>query len=441
MKFFIYIIGLCFPILSSANIAGTHLQNFTPTTNGLDFVTVQSSKTLVPGTFNFSFFGNYAVNSLPFFKRPGVPSTQKFDEPNDKLMSTDIGIGLGLAENWDMGFALPMVISQSIDQSASLGRFDETGVTEFRFNTKYRIFTKADWGLAIVGSLNLNRIDNNPFAGQDPGATYSLEIAYDRQFTPELLFGFNLGYRLRDEGSIILDTGVTPIGDQITYSAALAYLYRDFDLTFIFEVFGSTPAEDIPLPTDREDSNLEWLAGAKYKIHQDITLHAGLGTEVYHGLATPDFRVYAGLHWQFGPFWSDTPSTISEPSPIRSQEVVPNERIVLSDINFKTGSIYMTPTSRLGVQQIINQLSGQINNIRKIIVEGHTDSVGSVSKNLELSKGRARTIGEQIKSELNLGPDMVETTGYGEGQPIASNATLAGRQKNRRVEIRIYKNN
>ena len=48
-----------------ANVVGADTQNFNPTNDGLDFVTVHSSETLTPGVINFGFFINYAVNSLP----------------------------------------------------------------------------------------------------------------------------------------------------------------------------------------------------------------------------------------------------------------------------------------------------------------------------------------------------------------------------------------
>ena len=56
-KFFALII--CFQSFSLfANVTGSDAQNFNPTTNGLDFVTVQSSSTLEPGVFNFGVFLN-----------------------------------------------------------------------------------------------------------------------------------------------------------------------------------------------------------------------------------------------------------------------------------------------------------------------------------------------------------------------------------------------
>ena len=53
---------------AQANVVGADTQNFNPTNDGLDFVTVHSSKTLSPGLLNLGVFVNYAVNSLPNYE-------------------------------------------------------------------------------------------------------------------------------------------------------------------------------------------------------------------------------------------------------------------------------------------------------------------------------------------------------------------------------------
>ena len=50
---------------AQANVVGIDAQNFNPTSNGIDFVTVQSSETLEPGIVNLGLFFNYAINTLP----------------------------------------------------------------------------------------------------------------------------------------------------------------------------------------------------------------------------------------------------------------------------------------------------------------------------------------------------------------------------------------
>lgn len=71
-----------------------------------------------------------------------------------------------------------------------------------------------------------------------------------------------------------------------------------------------------------------------------------------------------------------------------------------------------------------------------VTVEGHTDSDGSNAYNLELSQDRARAVADFL-SDNGVDPRRVSVEGYGEMQPVATNATAEGKALNRRVEIRI----
>lgn len=68
---------------------------------------------------------------------------------------------------------------------------------------------------------------------------------------------------------------------------------------------------------------------------------------------------------------------------------------------------------------------------------GHTDNTGSLQLNLRLSKERAESVKAYLVSK-GANASRIEATGYGPNQPIASNATAEGRQKNRRVEFTLY---
>ena len=68
---------------------------------------------------------------------------------------------------------------------------------------------------------------------------------------------------------------------------------------------------------------------------------------------------------------------------------------------------------------------------------GHTDNVGSDAANMRLSKERAESVKNYLVSQGASGA-RIEAVGYGESQPISSNKTDAGRQKNRRVEFTLY---
>ena len=73
------------------------------------------------------------------------------------------------------------------------------------------------------------------------------------------------------------------------------------------------------------------------------------------------------------------------------------------------------------------------------LVVGHTDSTGSEDYNQTLSEQRANSVA-MFLAQQGIAPGRMLVSGMGESQPVASNATDAGRQQNRRVEIALYAN-
>jgi OOP family OmpA-OmpF porin len=73
----------------------------------------------------------------------------------------------------------------------------------------------------------------------------------------------------------------------------------------------------------------------------------------------------------------------------------------------------------------------------RILIEGHTDSIGSVEANLALSKARAAEVRRYLVEKFNLDVGRFETKGFGEARPVADNATPEGRLRNRRVVITV----
>jgi OOP family OmpA-OmpF porin len=71
-----------------------------------------------------------------------------------------------------------------------------------------------------------------------------------------------------------------------------------------------------------------------------------------------------------------------------------------------------------------------------VLIEGHTDAVGSDVYNQKLSERRAETVREYLIGE-GISPARIETRGYGESQPVADNDTETGRASNRRVELKV----
>jgi len=79
----------------------------------------------------------------------------------------------------------------------------------------------------------------------------------------------------------------------------------------------------------------------------------------------------------------------------------------------------------------------------KVVISGHTDSIGQEEYNQTLSEKRAESVKRWLSENGGINPEVMETVGYGESKPIAPNTNSDGsdnpaeRQKNRRVEILI----
>ncbi|MES2767550.1 MAG: OmpA family protein [Bdellovibrionota bacterium] len=450
IKIINYLMILLLTTNSLANVIGTDAQNFNSISSGLDFVTVQSSETLAPGVFNLGLFFNYAKNTLPYFSQ---------GKENDSLLIADMNIGYGLGENWDIGLSFPYLIDQSVKSTTAGGEFVDQGFTEYRINSKYRLFGDNTGGLALVGSVNFNRIENNPFVGEGSGPTYNLELAADTTYK-KIALAINAGYRFRDPGEQIASIPeIAPFENQWIGSLAASYYVTELNLKLIAEIFGSWPAEKSSLNTQRELSSLEWLAGVKYNASQNIALHAGGGTELLQGSATPDWRIYTGINWTFGPLFKkereiDPVTQKEESSPIykvtRNEEeevisievddldgpIAEEESFLVRDILFEFNSDQLDDKSLETLDKFATYLK-RPPALEQVVVEGHTDSIGANKYNLELSKKRAISVGKYLVDQHNIPVSKIRAIGYGETRPISDNGNFQGREQNRRVEFQV----
>lgn len=101
---------------------------------------------------------------------------------------------------------------------------------------------------------------------------------------------------------------------------------------------------------------------------------------------------------------------------------------------FASGQTTLLPEARTRLDQVAAVLL--TTSERNLTIEGHTDSQGSNSYNLNLSQSRADAVRSYLIQKGYMG-DLIHANGLGEGQPIANNADAEGRANNRRVEIII----
>ena len=76
----------------------------------------------------------------------------------------------------------------------------------------------------------------------------------------------------------------------------------------------------------------------------------------------------------------------------------------------------------------------------ELIIEGHTDAHGGDDLNQKLSQERAESVQQYMINAMRIPTYRLIAQGYGETRPVASNETVAGRKRNRRIDIRIKPN-
>lgn len=137
----------------------------------------------------------------------------------------------------------------------------------------------------------------------------------------------------------------------------------------------------------------------------------------------------------------DTDSAMRQAEVMQQQITALNARetdrgmvVTLGDVLFATGRSDL----KGGVPGNLGQLAVFLNKYpdRTVIIEGHTDSVGSDDANRGLSQRRADSVKSYLIGE-NVDPGRLAAAGLGEGSPVADNNTETGRQQNRRVEVII----
>ncbi len=104
------------------------------------------------------------------------------------------------------------------------------------------------------------------------------------------------------------------------------------------------------------------------------------------------------------------------------------------DVTFDTNSTVVRP----GLLSEIDRVASVVNQYPSTLVrvEGHTDSTGSDAYNMDLSNRRALAV-KSLLVQRGVAENRIDVVGYGKAMPVAGNHTEAGRQRNRRVEIKI----
>lgn len=115
-------------------------------------------------------------------------------------------------------------------------------------------------------------------------------------------------------------------------------------------------------------------------------------------------------------------------------EFDPPKSFALENVEFDFGKSTLRPTSYPTLDELVEYL--QRKDDERVEIGGHTDNIGTATKNMKLSQERAQSIVNYLVSK-GIGMERLVAKGYGATDPIAENNTEEGRQRNRRTEVKI----
>lgn len=125
------------------------------------------------------------------------------------------------------------------------------------------------------------------------------------------------------------------------------------------------------------------------------------------------------------------PAPTPEPEP---EMPAVKKKIILRGVTFAFDSDRLSSDAKPILDEAVNTLkaAGDV----KVSIEGHTDSTGPSEYNLGLSRRRAASVNKYLVDN-GIAGDRLQTEGFGEERPVASNETREGRAQNRRVELQV----
>lgn len=206
----------------------------------------------------------------------------------------------------------------------------------------------------------------------------------------------------------------------------------------------------------KTETAVEWLFGAHYDVARSVRIGAGAGSGLGHGYGAPLVRGLASIAWVTAPppapqkrsddheertpweGFGDNGSGSGEPTPPHPppRAVVTETEIRIEDeIPFAVDSADLVSEGG-EILSAVKRILDEHPELKRVRIEGHTDSTGDPAYNDDLSARRALSVSSWLISH-GIAAERLESVGRGSREPLDTNETETGRAKNRRVVFKI----
>ncbi len=414
-------------LLSSPAMA-TNIDLYRPNAGPTGTARLLGSQGLGPRHLTIGLAASYADNPLVLDGFLAAPTTRAVV---NQIFTHHLFGEIGIHERIGFGFDLPASIVQHIPATGGFTERTTYRIGDVAIYSKIGLLLpeRDPMGLAIVPFVEAPTGQVGNFSGEQ-NADFGAKLVLDKQWN-DFWLGANVGYRGRASGETITVIGSTSqivLDDELTYGIGGVYEALPDRLQVMADVTGSTVLKDF---AKQENSSPLEATGAVRALFRDraLALTVGGGAGILEGYGAPRFRVFANLSHT----WSwEGERKAKAPTTTDRKEI---KTIVLMGVHFDTARASLRPD---GVAILNNNLEWlQTHAHTTLVIEGHTDSRGSVAYNQRLSERRAASV-RDFYLQQGLTPERLDIAPQGELQPIAPNTTPDTMAINRRVVVRIY---
>jgi outer membrane protein OmpA-like peptidoglycan-associated protein len=460
--------------------SGFELQHLRPNPNLFRgaFVSLDSAA-LRHGEWRANVLFNYSSNPLVLYNR----EDERVAGAVTRQATVHLLGSVGLWDFLDIGLDLPLIVHQageSLPETAAPTILHSAGFGDLRIVPKAQLvtFRSESLGAEFTGAAAVEVFLPTGNGGGLRGDDMRIgpRLALNATFSGGQHFGANLGY---------LHRSPRQFGDLRVAGAAGWSVYGETPVADKLRLTGELFGQVGSAGPGRMHAPLEALLGAKATTF-GLEVLGAVGVGVGRSYGTPDWRALVSVQFpvkqrepkpelppvaeapappaeppapapapvqppapvevpkEEPPVVAVAPEPPPEPKPEPKVEAPPakvridrsKRRLELADsIHFKTASAQIHPRSFPLLNEVASVLLAHPE-IKLLSIEGHTDNRGGREYNLKLSRARAKSLVQYMISR-GVEPSRLAAEGYGLERPVASNATAAGRAKNRRVDFRI----
>lgn len=465
-------------LTTQAFALGVNAENFAPAVSNHSALLHDSPYTIAPKAWTLGVTTDYAYRPVELGDGNDVRESVL-----DHLWMTHLSAGYGLNEKFEMSGVLPFALLNSHENpNEYLVEIGESRtaflLSDMRVAAKFKAL---EWGTAFAGTHALAAEIRIPSGSSRallsdattraklsiPSSLFSTAGDWEISLNPGLIFW-------GDKERVVGDTGFAG-GRRTLLARSWA---ASWDSSFRWTVLGTsgrpghvgleagirTEFSQGYIALNSAGNPWEWGFGGRYLLTEDLTLHSSLGTGLGRGVGSPLLRLMAGVRWtgggvkeveiedsfdlrDVGKDYTDTEldrilaeaQAEDQPKRMASDEsllrlMVEGRVVDIGFIRFDFDSSRLSAEANETIDALMQQIL--LEKPKRVHIEGHTDSVGSLAYNMALSKRRADSVKKALTNR-GLEANIITTSGAAFRYPVASNSTKQGRAANRRIEVSL----